>query len=107
MKLSGSSYEILIVLHEQESLRRLIRIRRAWSMLQDALSMVNQQVQAKSFYGSGEIEPLLGLQLNQNNQNNDVILSWKHLFSTCEHDLVSQCSSELCPDIFLKIQSYG
>jgi len=106
MKLSGESYEILIILHEQGSLRNLIRVQQAWFTLQDALSRVNHQ-KVKSSYGSQEIEPLLGLQLNQNNQNNDVILSWKHLFYVCENDLVSRYSSESHPDIFLKIQSYG
>jgi len=66
------SYEIFVFSHHQGNLQELIRCREAWLTLQTVFTKLHSQSKSDYYYGSNEVELLLGLQLNQSKSGNDV-----------------------------------
>lgn len=72
-------YELLVVVHADKSVQQIIRVKSAWLVLQQVLSQLSRQRSTPAIYNSGNVEVLIGFQLNSKNQSNDVILNWKKL----------------------------
>ena len=53
--------------------------------LSKMLMMVEEQTSTICRYSSGEIEPLMGFQLNEGDKNNNIILNWNRCFKQFKH----------------------
>jgi hypothetical protein len=81
------THEILLILHKGErhqefqSVFKIIRISQVWATFTNNFSKL---IEHKTFakYRSGEVEPLIALQLNSSGNANDLILNWKRLIDS-------------------------
>lgn len=81
------THEILLILHKGErhqefqSVFEILRISQVWATFTNNYSKL---IEHKTFakYRSGEVEPLIALQLNSSGNANDLILNWKRLIDS-------------------------
>ena len=96
MTTDEDTYELLIITHIKEQPEDFIRVRKAWATLWAVLwvAICNLQEQPKTDcrYDSNKIEFLIGLQLNQGESRNDILLNWRRLLKECEHEHIEQYS---------------
>ena len=78
-------YELLIYSHDGDKIKEIIRIKQAWLTLKYILSQLQKQSSTICRYSSGEIEPVIGFQLNEGDTNNDIILNWNRCFKQFKH----------------------
>lgn len=93
-------YELFIFSHDEENLQELIRVRRAGYTLQDVLSKLPKTT---SRYSSDEIEFLIGLQLNQSERGNDVMISWHRLLKNLTHDAIEKYQYDNATSTFYRL----
>lgn len=81
------SYELFIFGHNGGEPQNIIRFRRAGSTLQEVLSKIPKTT---AHYNSGEIEYLIGLQLNESELGNDIMFAWHRLLKNSTHDAIEK-----------------
>ncbi|MDB9317460.1 protein NO VEIN domain-containing protein [Nodularia spumigena] len=94
-------YELLICSHRGEKLMELIRVQNAWVTIQDCLSKAQEQKLSKYSYNSKLIEPLIGLQRNQQDGGNDILLDWHRLFRDFTHENIEKYKYNDTEDVFI------
>ncbi|NET54460.1 MAG: DUF3883 domain-containing protein [Merismopedia sp. SIO2A8] len=87
---SGENYELIICVHKEEKLQKIIHIQVLWSTLQDRIKQLHTQAKTNYQYRSGKIESCLGLQLNEKEANNHILLNWHRLFQNVEHPHITE-----------------
>ena len=61
---------------------KMIRIKSAWETLKEVFSELDQQALTNFEYKEGKADVLIGLQLNENGSDNEILLNWKKLAKT-------------------------
>jgi hypothetical protein len=84
------SYEIFVFSHHQGNLQEILRCRKAWPTLQTVFTNLNSQSKSDYYYGSNEVELLLGFQLNQSKSGNDVIINWHRLIKNLNQEFIEK-----------------
>jgi hypothetical protein len=96
------SYEIFVFSHNQGNLHELIRCKEAWLTLQSVFTKLHSQSKSDYYYGSNEVELLLGLQLNQSKSGNDVIINWHRLIKNSNQKSIEKYKYDETMSIFVK-----
>lgn len=97
-----NSYEIFVFSHNKGNLQELIRCREAWLTLQSVLTKLHSQSKSNYYYGTNEVELLLGLQLNQSESGNDVIINWHRLIKNSNQKSIEKYKYDETVSIFVK-----
>ncbi|MEH2362289.1 protein NO VEIN domain-containing protein, partial [Nostoc sp.] len=82
------NYELLIVVHEGEYLREIIRISSAWATLKNILSQLSEESITDALYRS-QVEVLLGFQQNSQGEANEILINWQRLFKSIKHSHIN------------------
>ncbi|MBE9232110.1 hypothetical protein IQ231_10535 [Cuspidothrix issatschenkoi LEGE 03284] len=94
------TYEVFIFSHEQDATKELIRIRKAGLTFHEVLSKLPK---TNALYNSGEIESLIGLQLNKSEMGNDIMFKWHRLLKNASHDAIEKYEYDSATSTFHKI----
>lgn len=79
------SYELIICSHDKGTPQEFIRVKRVWSTLINILACLQNQANSYALYMSSKIESVIGLQLKNGEQGNDILINWHRLFKQCQH----------------------
>ncbi|MEA5597393.1 sacsin N-terminal ATP-binding-like domain-containing protein [Rivularia sp. UHCC 0363] len=82
------NYELVIVVHEGNSLIEIIRVSSAWATLKNILSQLAQQYITETEYEK-QVEVLLGFQQNSEGKANEIIFNWQRLLKSVEHSHIN------------------
>ncbi|MGB3639492.1 MAG: DUF3883 domain-containing protein [Rivularia sp. (in: cyanobacteria)] len=82
------NYELVIVVHEGNSLIEIIRVSSAWATLKNILSQLAQQYTTETEYEK-QVEVLLGFQQNSEGKANEIIFNWQRLLKSVEHSHIN------------------
>ena len=93
------TYEVFIFSHEQDATKELIRIRKAGFTFQEVLSKLPKTTAPYK----GEIEFLIGLQLNKSELGNDIIFKWHRLLKNSTHDAIEKYSYNDATSTFYRL----
>ncbi|MHC5914270.1 MAG: hypothetical protein ACYTXE_25485 [Nostoc sp.] len=94
MSENADSYELVIVSHQDQKIKEIIRVTKAWNTLSYALSKLQEQYESSILYDTENVEVLIGLQQNSNGNGDDVLLNWHRLVKVLPQENIIKYSSK-------------